>query len=180
LLFPPPLSERLAAADASLPWGGLTTEADALGDWLDAGAGVMALLDGATVANLERLRSVIDDYERVGIEAERTVQARWEALVARGAAMAPGGAAAWVGSAPTTPLPAGFTWLTVSPHEAARLPLDHFRLVVANADPDPGSLAHTLERGGVLVGPAAAGSGLRVLVVDEAAEPALAIYRREE
>ena len=68
LLLPGPLRERAAATAAPLPWGALAPSDDPLSTWLEAGAGVVAWLDGANPAVVEPLRSAIDDHERAAIE----------------------------------------------------------------------------------------------------------------
>lgn len=181
LLLPPPLAERHAAAEGDLPWGGLVPTADDIADWLEAGAGVMALLDGATRSALDAGRAAIDDFERAGIEAALSSEQRWLDHLRRAAAMAPGGAAAWIGSTPHTPLPDGFDWIVISAEEVRQLPQGHYRLVVA-AEAVEADLGRLLERGGIIASRMPLDHGevvLRVLNVDASAEPALALYRRE-
>lgn len=182
LLLPGPLDARGAAMDGGLAWGGIGLRAELVGDWLAAGADVVGRLDGATVESLEPLRRAIDDQEEALHAAARAASGRWDTLVTRAAGMAPGGAAAWIGKPPVGPLPSGFEWLRVDAHEAGQLPSGHYRLVVA-ADPLP-EMARLLERGGVLVQPLSDGSyarvDLRLVVLDDAEEPAFAIFRRED
>jgi len=181
ILLPSP-AEAAVAADGDLPWGGLVRTAEPIPEWLDAGAGSVACLDGASVAVLEPLRATIDDYERAELETARAAARRWEDHVARAAVIAPGGLAVWLGERSSVPLPDGFEWLVVDAAETPRLPADHYRLVVdAGYSPDLGRL---LEAGGIL---ACEGGGrprgetdLQLLMLDDEAEPALAIYRRED
>jgi|GEM_PF-2383241 len=182
LLLPPPVDARQAAADGDLPWGALVRSADPVPGWLEAGAGVVACLDGASIGALEPIRAGIDDHEHFAIEAARAAERRWLDHVALAASMAPGGAAVWLGPAPTASLPDGFEWLVVDAVEARRLPAEHYRFVIAAAEPgaDAGRL---LRQGGVL---ASRGAGarrseadLRVLTLDDSVKPPLAIHRRE-
>ena len=180
LLLPGPPAERTAAAGAPLPWGGLADAAAAAAAWLEVGAGTIAVLDGATLPLLERLREAIDEHERTVLEAARARERRWWRLVERAAAMAPGGAAVWLGPAPQRPLPDGFAWLVLDPSDSAQLPSDRFRLAVAGSAADVRAAVRTLERGGIVVGPLAVDGGLRLIAVDEADEPPLAIARSED
>lgn len=182
LLLPPPLAERRAASDGDLPWGGVVPAVGDIADWLESGAGVMALLDGATRSALEAGRAAIDDFERAGIEAARASEQRWLQHVRQAAAMAPGGAAAWIGNTPHAPLPDGFDWIVMGAAGARQLPQDRYRLVVA-AEAVEADLGRLLERGGIIASrlPTLAHSdvGLRVLSVDASADPTLTVYRRE-
>lgn len=182
LLLPGPLSERAAASDGPLPWGTLAPSKDPLVDWLGAGAGAVAWLDGANPAVVEPLRSAIDDHERVAIEAERAAARRWLEHVAAAAAMAHGGAAVWIGEAPAPALPAGFEWTVVGPEDARRLPEGHYRLAVLATDASiepgrilmPGGIAAVADTGVVARAPE-----LRLVGVDDSSEPVLAIARHE-
>ena len=182
LLLPSPLSDLGAAQNSDLAFGAQAPTSDPLTEWLDAGASVVAWLNGATSAVLEPLRTAIDDYERVGIEAARAAQARWMRHVTRAAALASGGVAAWIGDAPTTPLPDGFEWIVADALEAHRLPDDRYRLVVVAAEVtlDP---ARILDHGGIVAvadpGVVARAPDLRLVAVDDSAQPVLAIARRE-
>ena len=182
LLLPGPLSERTAAAEGAVAFGALAPSREPLDTWLDAGASAVARLDGATSASLEPLRTAIDDYERAGIEAATMARARWERHVADAAALADGGAAAWIGATPAAPLPPGFEWLLVDPDDAFRLPDHHYRLVVLTAAVrlDP---ARLLQRGGVAAvadtGVVARSPELRLVAVEDSSLPVLAIARRE-
>ena len=178
VLLPGSPSDHAASMDAPLPWGGIPRAPETVGSWLDAGAGAIALLDGASEPAVQRLRKAIDEHEQAAIAAEQADERRWWAMVERAAAMAPGGHAAWLGHAPARPLPAGFAWLVLDVGEATRLPTGRYRLVVTAVDTGP--LDHTLEPGGLIVGSPSPASRLRLLVLDETAEPPLAIYRRED
>lgn len=179
VLLAGPARERVAAADSPLPWGALESDPEAVRDWLDLGAGTVALLDGATSGAVADLRAAVDAYERPLLEAAEAVERRWRKAVERAAVAAPGGAAAWLGPHPGWPLPGGFEWLVVGAHEAPRLPHDHFCLAVA-ATSHSGDLAPLLRRGGVLVERASRPRELRRLAVEEDTDPPIATYRREE
>lgn len=180
LLLAGPIGDRDAILDAPLPWGALAPSDDPLTEWLEAGAAVIAWLDGANPAVLEPLRSAIDDHERVAIEAEHAARRRWQAHLRRAASMAPGGAAIIIGRADDPALPAGFEWSGVEREELPYLPPAHFRLLV---DPDgfaTGDVARALERGGIAVSRPGQAETLRLMTLDDSADPPLAIYRREE
>jgi len=179
LLLPPPLAERVAAAEGTLPWGGLGVDAREIGTWLETGAGAMALLDRATPGALEPVRAAIDAHERSTLEAEEREARRWLEHVRRAAAMAPGGAAVWVGPTPGARLPEGFDWMVVSADEVASLPRDRYGLAVAVSAPGP-ELTMALRDGGILSGPLPHPTGVRTLSLDqETGEVALATSRRE-
>ncbi len=177
LLLPSPLPAALPATEAALPWGGVADHPGSATAWLEAGARTIALLDGATVPVLESLRAALDDHERADLEVEQAARRRWQALVEQAAAMAPGGAAVWIGTVPGEGLPEGFRWHVVEEAQVPRLPDEAYRLAVATTVMGP-PLERILERGGVLVGPLPHPGSLRRIVVDEA-EPPLAISRRE-
>jgi hypothetical protein len=181
LVLPPPATAAWAAAEGDLPWGGVVRAASEVADWLDAGASVVARLDGASPQALLSLREAIDEFERAELEIDRVAEARWWDLLSQAAAIAPGGAALWLGSPPTAPLPEGFEWTEVDADEMRSLPLEHYRLIAPRADL-PLDLAPLLERGGVLVAPPAGvrrgDAELRLLVLNDTGPP-LAIYRRE-
>lgn len=181
---------RMATADG-IRWGGLVPmRAQAGGDtlgagvqaWIDVGAEVVGLLDGATSAVVENAREIIDEAEQVEIAASVAAQGRWLRHVSEAAAIAPGGAALWLGREPGAPLPTGFEWLVVNPEEAARLPTDHYRLVIIEAAAEIADPGRLLEWGGILALQASGGirgwAELRLLIVDDG-EPPLATYRRE-
>ncbi len=179
LLLPGPL-DPATLEDAPLPWGALAPSDDPLSDWLQAGAGAIAWLDGANTAVLEALRAAIDDHERAGIEAEQAARRRWQAHLRRAASMAPGGAAAIIGAADDPSLPGGFVWSSLERRELPYLPPERFRLLVDPDGPADDDIARALEPGGIALcrpGPAAS---VRLLFLDEATEPPLAIYRRED
>jgi hypothetical protein len=183
LLLPPPLSARLAAAAGELPWGGIVSDPTTVSDWLAAGADVIGLLDGATLTAVESRRRAIDDHERGMIEAAQAAERRWLAHVERAAAMAPGGAAAWIGERPDAPLPDGFEWLVLpDDEELGRLPDGRYRLVVMVEARHVES--RILEHGGILAMPWDVAVGpdraLQLLEVDDTVEPPLLIARREE
>jgi hypothetical protein len=183
ILLPGPVTDAAIAADGDLPWGGTVGEVAETPDWLAAGATVIARTDGAAVATLEPLRNAIDDHEREAIATAHARDRRWAEHVTAAATAAPGGAAVWLGQAPTAPLPDGFEWLVVKTAEARRLPSDHYRLVIVDGDavPDPGCL---VQRGGVLVLRLEVVSlhvqGLRLISLDDQTRPPLATYRRED
>lgn len=181
MLAPGPFRDVLPATGTPITWGGLVKSADEVGRWLEAGANIIARLDGASPAVLEPLRAAIDDFERAELEVARAGRARWRQHVARAAAMAPGGAAAWVGPSLDDPLPPGFEWLVIEGAGARHLPSEHYRLVVVA----PGAFVdteHLLERGGILAAPPGVlrvSGDLRLVVLDESADPPLGIFRRE-
>jgi hypothetical protein len=179
LLLPAPLEARLAVVESDLRWGAAVGPQADIAQWLDHGATTIGRLDEATLPELERLRESIDAHERIGLEVEQAAAQRWLAAVGQAAAMAPGGAAVWVGPTPTISLPDGFEWLVVGGDAARQLPRDRFRLAIAASVEGVRAIAATLEPGGVLLGPAVAGLDLRTLSVDESADPPLATYRRE-
>ncbi len=179
LLLPPPLAERVAAAEGTVPWGGLGVGAPEIGTWLETGAGAMALLDQATPGALQPVRAAIDAHERTTLEAEERRARRWLEHVRQAAAMAPGGAAVWVGPTPGARLPEGFDWIVVSADEVASLPQDRYALALAVSAPGP-ELTKALRDGGILSGPVPHPTGVRTLYLDdEAGEVALATSRRE-
>lgn len=173
-------AEHGPSVDAPLPWGGLAREPEQVQAWLELGADAIALLDGASAPVVERLREAIDGHERLVIEAEASAEGRWWSLVERAAAMAPGGAAVWLGHAPQRSLPEGFDWLVLEATQVGRLPADRFRLAVVTPDADAHAVLPSLERGALLVGPLTLAGMLRPLVLDEATEPSVAILRRED
>jgi hypothetical protein len=195
VLLPPPFPASLP--DAGRAWGGLLVRpadepAGLVTSWLDAGAVAVALLDGATPSALRLLREAIDAVEREQIEASERRERRWSTFTGNAARLAPGGAALWLvdpmgrGPSPDV-LPAGFEWLVLDRSEAPRLPVHRYRRIVDQAG-GPGAVslaAPLLEDGGVLVlgdvDPQAglASRTLRVVTVDETAQPPLAILRRE-
>lgn len=180
LLLPGPLADRGAIHDTPLPWGGLAPADDPLADWLAAGASAIALLDGAHIAVLESLRKAIDDHERARIEATHAARRRWQAHLRLAASMAPGGGAIVVGSADDPALPAGFEWRSVEREELPYLPPGRFRLIVDADDRISEGMAKALERGGIAVSQAGQTERLRLLRLDDTAEPPLAIYRRDD
>ena len=197
LLLPRPVehSARIAT-DSGLRWGGLVTASGAgsaaltaegqARPWLDSGATIIGILDGASPDVLAKVRDAIDESERVDVEARAAVQARWSGHVSRAARVAPGGRALWLGVAADAPLPDGFEWLTVSTAESRHLPEGHFRLIISPAGEagEPEVLSPLLQDGGILVlpheGPLHDVAGLRLLSLDTESEPPLALYRRED
>jgi hypothetical protein len=174
-------------------WGGLLN-ASAAGTtaerWLDAGARVLAVLDGATPSRLGPVRAAIDRAEDLARQAAREDEERWWAHVRRAAAMAEGGAALWLlgrgEDAPRTEqLPGGFEWVVVPRGELHLLPEGRFRLAVS--PPATGSsivdVGRSLDEGGILAwagDPGASGAAsLRIVIMDGSGSPGLAILRRE-
>jgi hypothetical protein len=187
ILLPP--SSRPPSDGLPPGWGGLARDAVEAAAWLERGADVIGLLDGATPSRLAPLRAAIDRVERADLERRRVAGDRWWAQVRRAAAMAPGGQALWLGGKPSLPggvrLPGGFEWFLPERADEPALPEGRYRLVV---DPvgGPGAAARVerlLDRGGVAVlrGPVSAheAARLRVLSVDEDTGPPLTILRRE-
>lgn len=180
LLLPGPLEDRSTILDAPLPWGALAPSDDPLTEWLRAGAGAIAWLDGANPAVLEPLRTAIDDHERAGIEARHAARRRWQAHLRRAAAMTPGGAAIIIGPADDPALPAGFEWSSVEREELPYLPPGRFRLLVDPEGSAAEDVARALEHGGVAVSRPGGADTLRLMTLDDSADPPLAIYRRED
>lgn len=180
LLVPGPLAERIGVEEAPLPWGALAPANDPLSDWLAAGAGTIAWLDGANPAVLEPLRAAIDEHERAGVEAERAARHRWQDHLRKAAAMAPGGIAAILGPADDPALPAGFDWSRIERAELPYLPPARFRLLVDPGGPASDDMARVLERGGIVVSRPGQTDMLRLLRLDDRADPPIAIYRRED
>jgi len=182
-LLLPSLAAIEVVADGDLPWGGLAATAEAVVSWLKAGAGAIALPHGATVAAIEPLRAAIDDFEAAQIAARHESDSRWQRHLLRAAAMAPGGAAVWVGDPASASLPDGFDWLVVDSAAARRLPHGHYRLVIVDEATDA-ALGRLVEPGGILAlrsaSPHGREPGLRLLDYADEAEPAMAIYRRED
>lgn len=180
-LILPRLEDGAMAALGHVRWGGLVDGPAAVPTWLGLGAGTIARLDGASATSLEPLRAAIAEHEHAAIAAARAAGQRWRAHVQRAAAMAPRGAALWLGDGPPRPLPVGFDWLVLPASEAPRLPSARFRLVVVeDAVAAPMRL---LEPGGVLVGAVEAilhGDDARPLVVDDGSDPHVVILRRED
>jgi hypothetical protein len=179
LLLPGPLPDRAAAFDAPLPWGALAPSVEPIAAWLEAGAGAIARLDRATATVLDAMRAAIDEHERVSIEARHAARRRWRALVQRAASMAPGGAAAYIGEADDPALPSGFEWVRVEPHELPHLPSGRFRLLVDREGDIGPDAARALEAGGIAVSRPGQADRLRLMTLDDSADPPLAIYRRE-
>ena len=179
LLLPGPLAERAAAFDAPLAWGAVAPSDEPLAAWLEAGAGAIARLDRATTTELEAMRVAIDEHERVSIEARHAARRRWQALLQRAASMAPGGAAAFIGEADDPALPDGFEWVRVEPHELPHLPPGRFRLLVDPERRIGPDAARALEAGGIAVSRPGQTDTLRLMALDDSADPPLAIYRRE-
>lgn len=189
-------------ADSGLAWGSWLAHPsegaqELVRRWLEEGASAIALLDGATPAALALLREAIDAHERAEVETTQRAAERWWQLVRRAAAMAPGGRALWIigehgeavgpgSSEPTRQaLPGGFEWLIIHPDDAGHLPDERVRLLV-DETMEPGAIdrvARLLEQGGcAAVRGASSGRrdlDLRVIVLDESEDPALAILRKE-
>jgi hypothetical protein len=181
LLVPAAMADRQALTEGPLAWGVQLRPSEPAAGPIEAGAGTLALLDGAASANLAPLRATIDEHERAALEIVQAHALRWMEHVRRAALMAGGGHAAWVGPPPTAPLPSRFEWLVLDEREARHLPLEHYRLVVV-AGTDMTGLGPALEPGGLLAVRASAlvdTAGLRLVHLDENGDPALAVYRRE-
>jgi S-methylmethionine-dependent homocysteine/selenocysteine methylase len=181
-------------------WGGLLTRhlphgAELVERWLDDGAEVVGLLDGATRAALRPVRAAIDGVERSHVRELERAGVRWRSHVERAASMAPGGGALWLRSSaaaaapPAGGLPPGFEWLVLDRAELSHLPGGRFRLIVDPAA-EPGSTAaaaRLLDDGGILaarlpsltVGLGAGEVRLRLIELDDREPPLLAILRRE-
>ncbi len=179
LLLPGPLPDRAAAFDAPLPWGAVAPSDEPLAAWLEAGAGAIAWLDGADFTVVEAMRAAIDEHERASIQARHAARRRWQALLQRAASMAPGGAAAFIGESDDPALPAGFEWVRVAHHELPHLPPGRFRLLVDPERRIGPDAARALEAGGIAVARPGQPDTLRLMTLDDSADPPFAIYRRE-
>ncbi len=120
--------------------------------WLAAGATLLGIGEGATPGRLAIVRAAIDDHE-LARGAERETEAlSWLEWVARGAAMAPSGSAAWLAERPPPMLTPGWHWTVALPGEIRLMPAERYRLVVSGSfEPALKELALRLEIGGVLV-----------------------------
>lgn len=163
----------------------------ASGAWLEQGASVVARLDLATSESLARLRGAIDAYESVSLGEARARHQRQLDFIESAARMAPGGLALEVRRDATDASPAGealahgFDWHSALPHELAQMPPQRFRLIVSlDNDIPAATLAPLVETGGLLV--LETGSlvpsvdSMRVVRIDDAATPGLALLRRED
>jgi hypothetical protein len=139
-----------------LPIGGLLSSAvdpvDLSGEWLERGAVVIGLLEGATPDRLGPMRAVLEGRTTALAAAAKERVSTWTAMVASAAERAPGGDALWVGSPEPDPEPPGFRWTHAQLDELPRFAPDRFRLVVS-PDPRPSlaALGALLERGGWLL-----------------------------
>ncbi len=139
-----------------LPIGGLLSSAvdpvDVSGEWLERGAVVAGLLDGATRDRLMHMRGALDAHQEASDLEIRERLASWRSLLAKAAEQAPGGDALWLGAPGDESAPSGFGWTWATVGDLAHLTRDRFRLVVS---PDPrtslGALGAVLERGGWLL-----------------------------
>ncbi|MFV2062950.1 MAG: hypothetical protein ACC726_05480 [Chloroflexota bacterium] len=187
-------SSAQIAAEAGLPWGALLPRAAAMAAqnsddqtrrWLEQGATILGILDGASPPAIAEVRDAMDGHGRADLAERAAVQAGWSLHVNRAARMAPGGAALWLGIGPAAPLPGGFEWLVIDPAETRHLPHEHFRLIVAadTESADARSLAPLLQDGGILAlrhAPLLRDiAGLRLLSLDADSHPPLALFRRE-
>jgi hypothetical protein len=176
--------------DIAMPWGGLVGDGPGAEGWLEAGAALLGLLDGATPEALAVVRAIIDRRERAALDAAQRLEDAWRSHVRRAAAMAEGGAALWLhGTSEAAPprdrLPPGFEWLVVSEEAARQVPDGRFQLVVDRGG-DPAAVerdARWLAEGGILATAwtpgGSAGGELRVLRIDDQAGLRLALLRRQ-
>jgi hypothetical protein len=121
--------------------------------WLQTGASVLGIAEGAVAEALKPLREAID-AERNARDADREAsEMPWRTWVLDGAARAPAGAALWFGDAAEPPdwLPDGFAWTFAGTDDLGRLPAGGYRLVVAGAgeDVELRDLVRILDDGGV-------------------------------
>jgi S-methylmethionine-dependent homocysteine/selenocysteine methylase len=195
----PELAARLAEGVEASTWGGLLGEvgdrsperlATDASTWLEVGAVAVALLRGARPDRVGAIRATIDRMIRRELAQTRAGRKRWDAIVARGAAMAPGGTALWVDSAgaDTSALPTGFTWTVASAEAVLQLPKERFGLTIARAigRSELLALGAALQHGGILVaelmGDIAtatdAGEDTQLVSLDVDGAPLLAIFRR--
>lgn len=192
---PPDRAGRLLGG-ATSHWGGWlgpattgappASMADATSVWLEHGAGVLAMLDGATPARLGPVRAAIDAHEAVGLEAQARLQERFEAHAVNAARTAPGGAALWLAGVPDGELPPGFRWLIADETEIRRFLPAQFCLIVMSATGplQVERLAPLLRDGGIFMaaldGLAQPIDGLRMISLDTSARPTLMTLRRED
>lgn len=181
--------------ETGLRWGcqiqasSLGADADGTVDeWVQAGAELFALLDGATTAAIEGLRAAIDRVERMEDAVAAAERHRWWSFVEDAARMAPGGVALWIIGEQAHDgddrRPPGFDWVTSTKSDLPQMPLDHFRFIVdAAGSADVRPLGPLLEDGGLLVtqlgGVRPHEPALRLLRVDESGDPAQLLFRRE-
>ncbi len=122
--------------------------------WLDEGASILGLADGATPARVVQLGLALDERRREERERRDAARARWLTWVIEAARRAPGGAAVWIeqGREREGTEPAGFEWLRVPEEELRVLPEGRYGLVVsATPSGDLRQLAGLLVEGGVLL-----------------------------
>lgn len=138
------------AADRSAH--GAADDDRALRDLLAAGASVLGIGEGAAPDRLAIVRAAIDEHELTRAAERDSETSRWLDWVARGAAMAPPGTAAWLAEPPPTTFVPGWQWTVVPLAEIGLMPAEHYRLVVAEtSEPAIEQLCLPLEVGGVLV-----------------------------
>jgi hypothetical protein len=181
-------SRWTAASD--LDWGSQLDPATELREpaaaWLEAGATILGLADGATTESIASIRAVLDATEQAQRVVTTRERDRWHAFILEAVRMAPGGAALWIDEQPAdmhTVLPDGFEWLVVDPHQLPQMPHDHFRSIVdAAGSEDSRHLVPLLEMGGLLTlsvrGAVVDIPGLRLLRLDDSAQPLLMTLRR--
>ena len=148
---------------------------------LERGVTVLGLASGATPEALVPLRQAIDARLEAEAEAAAAKLEAWQSWLERAAALAPGGAALWLGREPDHPLPAGFAWTIAPADDAGRLPEEHYRLLVVPPGEEPADrrLARWLDAGGVLLAPPDVSAEARVRIIDRSDDPPLVILRRE-
>ena len=148
---------------------------------LERGASLLGLASGATPEALGPLRQTIDARLEAEAEAAAAELGTWQSWLERAAALAPGGAALWLGREPDHPLPAGFAWTIAPPDDAGRLPEEHYRLLVLPPGEEPADrrLARWLDAGGVLLTPPDISAEGPVRIIDRSDDPPLVILRRE-
>lgn len=120
--------------------------------WLAAGATLLGIGDGASPERLAILRAAIDDHELASAREREDEVSSWLDWVARGAAMAPPGRAAWLAERRPSTLVPGWEWTVVPLAEIRLMPAGRYRLVVSEKfEAASEQLGRLLEVGGVLV-----------------------------
>jgi methionine synthase I (cobalamin-dependent) len=129
--------------------------------WLEAGASVLGVSEGAAPDALRPLREAIDAGLEVQRAAREASEAPWRAWVAEAAERAPSGAALWLegredrfsesDTNQSGALPTGFAWTRADASELRRLPTGAYRFVVADGDVDVRDVTRLLDEGGIAV-----------------------------
>jgi S-methylmethionine-dependent homocysteine/selenocysteine methylase len=175
----------LGAPEPPRAWGPPEMERWA-GAWLEAGAEIVGLEDGATPERVAAVRDALDAAEAADLAGREERLRRWREFITDAARGTPGGPALWVGPRAPGDLPAGFDWTVAPPGDVERLPAARYRLVVcpAEADVPLSRIATAMDEGGLLVAAVPPGrlpsaADLRILSVAEGEEGTLVLLRRD-